>query len=366
MNVDFADVVDVVEERPRLDRGLRDRLGKLTERKAFGEDAADAEWLAQLQRRDRLAVHHLEEAVAPFEHVARAGHPVVRQLQRKHRLAASVRRREGFPVRQRIGAALARRGVAADRDPDRVNHLFHRQVHQATGADDRRDAGEGRMVDAVAEIIEDIGDLAEDFIGEHGRGDEIAATAPAELGRAQQCGNGIAGMPAAMGEADEGVVEIQVSDHHAVGENRQIGTRPGAAEQDGRALLGADVARELDRDLAGSGGVAAAGAAEGVENGAFDQSDDVFRKILVPQGGRIAGQRLGERNLAARTGRRTLPGLFLRRRRKCRTCRHGGRGRLFEETTAPDAPRVMRCAARFPQFLLNRHGEPDFRRDVSA
>jgi hypothetical protein len=44
-------------------------------------------------------------------------------------------------------------------------------------------------------------------------------------------------MPGAVGETDEGVVEIQISDHDAVGEDRQIGARFDAAEQDGRGLL---------------------------------------------------------------------------------------------------------------------------------
>ena len=192
-----------------------------------------------------------------------------------------------------IGAALAGRGVAADGDPDRVDHLFRRQPHQAAGADHGRDAGDRRMVDAVAEIVEDIRDLAEHLVGEHGRGDEIAAAAPGQLGRGQQRRDRIARVAGAMGETDEGVVEIQIADHHAVGEDREIGARLDAAEQDCRALLCADVARELDRDLAWSRRVAAERAADRIENGALCDPYDVFREILVPQIGRIAGKRLG-------------------------------------------------------------------------
>ena len=39
----------------------------------------------------------------------------------------------------------------------------------------------------------------------------------------QQRRDGIARMAGAMGEADKGVVEIEIADHHAVGENRKVG-----------------------------------------------------------------------------------------------------------------------------------------------
>jgi hypothetical protein len=207
------------------------------ERKALGEGASDAVGLTKLRRLDRLAAHHLEETIASLEHVTRARHPVLGKLRGKDRLAAGVGRRESLPVRQLIGAALSGCGVAADRDSDRVDHLRRRQPHQAAGADHGRDAGDGRMVDAVAEIVKDVCDLAEHLIGEHGRGDEIVAAAPGDLGRGQEGRNRIARMSGAMGEADKGVVEIQVSDHDAVGENREISAGFDAAEQDCRGLL---------------------------------------------------------------------------------------------------------------------------------
>jgi len=88
------------------------------------------------------------------------------------------------------------------------------------GTDGRRNAGDRRMVDAVAEIVKDIRNFAEDLVGEDGRSDEVAAAARAELGRRQQRCEGVARMPGAMGEADIGIVEIEISDHHAVGESR--------------------------------------------------------------------------------------------------------------------------------------------------
>src|ERR1700737_1383548 len=109
------------------------------------------------------------------------------------------------------------------------------------------------MVDAVAEIVKDIRYLAEHLVCEHRGGDEIAAAPPSPVGRGQQCRYGIARVAGAMRKTDEGVVEIEISDHYAVGENCQIGARPDAAEQDRRALPCTDVVRELDRNLSRSG-----------------------------------------------------------------------------------------------------------------
>src|SRR5258707_12585786 len=99
------------------------------------------------------------------------------------------------------------------------------------------------MVDAVAEIVKDISELAEHLVCEHCRSDEIAAAAPGQLGRGQQCRYGIARVAGAMSKTDEGVVEIEISDHNAAAENRQIGARPDSAEQDSGALLCTDVLR---------------------------------------------------------------------------------------------------------------------------
>src|SRR6185295_11308562 len=137
------------------------------------------------------------------------------------------------------------------------------------------------MIDAVAEVVKDIRDLAEHLICEHRGGDEIAAAAPSQLGRGQQSRYSIARVAGAMSKTDEGVVEIKVSDHHAVGENRQIGARSDAAEQDRRALLCTDVVCELDRDLARSRREAAERAAERIENGALRHPNNIFREIIV-------------------------------------------------------------------------------------
>src|ERR1700737_4252141 len=105
------------------------------------------------------------------------------------------------------------------------------------------------MVYAIAEIVKDIRYLAEHLVCERRGGNEIAAAAPSQLGRGQQYSYGIARMAGAIRKTDEGVVEIEISDHHAVGENCQIGARPDAAEQDRGALPCNHVVPGLDPEL---------------------------------------------------------------------------------------------------------------------
>jgi hypothetical protein len=68
---------------------------------------------------------------------------------------------------------LARGGVASDRDADGVHHRFRCQSQQLSGADHGGHAGDCRVVNAVAQVIKHIPNLAVDLISEDGCGDEI-------------------------------------------------------------------------------------------------------------------------------------------------------------------------------------------------
>jgi hypothetical protein len=119
--------------------------------------------------------------------------------------------------------------------------------------------------------------------------------------------------------------------------NGEVGARLDAADQDGRGLSGADVAGELDRDLAWSRIAAAIGAADRVEDGALGEPHHIIGEILIFQVRRIAGKPLRERRLAARGSRGSflLRGDGKRRRAHCQT------SHCFQET----ATRVVRGMA---------------------
>src|SRR6516165_8166059 len=99
-----------------------------------------------------------------------------------------------------------------------------------------------------------------------------------------------------MGETDKSVVEIEIADHHAIGEHREIRARFDAADQDCRGLFCTDAACELECNLAWRRGITTERASDSVQDGTLGESDDVFGKILVSQPGRIAGEPLRERN----------------------------------------------------------------------
>src|SRR5262245_48757124 len=129
------------------------------------------------------------------------------------------------------------------------------------------------------------------------------------------------------------VVEIQISDHHAVGEHRQVRTCLDAAEQNRCALPDGDVARQLHRNFARSSGVTAKRATKSVDQRALGQPYDVFGDILVLEPHRIAGKILAQRRLIAASAQRTFSLLS-----ECWKCRYAYRQasdcELPQETTA--------------------------------
>src|SRR5882724_6598084 len=107
------------------------------------------------------------------------------------------------------------------------------------------------------------------------------------------------GVARAMGEADKGVVEIEIADHHAIGEHSEIGARLDVADKHRRGLFRADVTRKLDRDFAWRRVIAAKSATDGVKYGAPGEPNDIFGKVFVSEVRSIAGQRLGQNLVAA-------------------------------------------------------------------
>src|SRR5262249_33027847 len=186
----------------------------------FGEGSTNAERLAELNRRDWLTPHHFEETIASLEDLIGTRHPILSELNSKEGLTASICSCIGLPVRQLICAALACCRIASDRNADRMHYLFGREAHEPPGTDDRAHAGDRGMIDAITEVVEDICDFAEHFIGKNCRRDEIAATPPLQLGRGLQSRNHVARMAKDVRLASKGIIEVQISDHSSIREYR--------------------------------------------------------------------------------------------------------------------------------------------------
>ncbi len=183
---------------------------------------------------------------------------------------------------------------------------------------------DGRLVEPDRAGVEHVGELAERLVGKRSRGDEIAAAAARDVGRGDERSERVARMAAAHGR-DVAVVEIEIADHDAVREHCEVVAGLEAAAEYGRALCCADIAGELEGDLARAGLIAADGAADGVEDGALDRAHDLGRQVLITQLERIVGKRLRDGSLIA--GSRAWTCSVLRVRRQGRSCHRGARGR---------------------------------------
>src|SRR5262249_21950900 len=110
------------------------------------------------------------------------------------------------------------------------------------------------------------------------------------------------------------VIEIQIADHHAVGEHRQFPARLDSAEQDCPKLLLIDIARELHRHLSPSRRGTTQRAPEGIEDGALCNPYALLWEVLISEARRIAGKFLSQGNLLAIANGGTLR--FLRYHRR--------------------------------------------------
>src|SRR6266849_439780 len=82
---------------------------------------------------------------------------------------------------------------------------------------------------------------------------------------------------------DVAVVEIQIADHDAIGEHRQIVTCLDAAAKHRRCRCRAHAAGEPAGDPARFGPISADRATDRVENGTLHRAYDVPRQVLVAE-----------------------------------------------------------------------------------
>ena len=318
-------------------RGLGDRLRILSEREALGEGPQDAKRFAELRQVEGLAADHVEEPQGSFEHPAWPGHARLRELGREYRLAAGLRRREILPVGQGSDAALIDRRVATDRNADRVHHLLRVEPHQPACAHHACKAQHGGLVETKSSGIEHVGDLAEHLVCERGGHDEITATAPGDLGAGEQGREGVARVAAAH-RRDVPVIEIEIADHDAIGEHRELVARLDAAAEDGRSRCRAHTGGQLDGNPARAGLVAADRAADRIQDGALYGAHHIRRQILIAEPHGIVRERLRDR--ATAVGRsiprpRSLRILLRHRRQSRRRSKRGACCRkLLQELTA--------------------------------
>src|SRR3954449_120645 len=189
----------------------------------------------------------IEETVPSLENLARSGDAGLRKLRRKDRFTARFTCCTRFPVRQRSDPPLIDGNVTGDCDADRVHRLRLRQSHDTACADHSSESSHRRMVEADAARVEHVEHFAEHFVCKHCRKNEITAAASACFSRRQQRGKRVAWMAAP--ERDIAIVEIEITDHHPIGEYGEIRAGLDTAAQYGRTVFRRYVRGELDCNL---------------------------------------------------------------------------------------------------------------------
>ena len=233
-----------------------------------------------------------EEAVFALKDGGRAGKPAFRQHCGEHGVAAGVGISAAFPVRQDADPRLAEGQVGRKAQVQGLFRLRRRQAHGAGGAHRTGDCAVGNMVKADVFQAESVAEPAERFVGNGGGRNQTPPAGAGQLGAGQRSGDAVAGMPRF--QRGIAVVEIQIADHHAVGEGCQVGAAGLAAADDGNRAAAGHFAGQLPRNLARLGSVAADGAADAVNNHPFEQMDSIGRQVAVVQAGRVAGDIFGD------------------------------------------------------------------------
>src|SRR5439155_25310345 len=98
-------------------------------------------------------------------------------------------------------------------------------------------------------------------------------------------------------ERDIAVVEIEITDHHPIGEYGEIRAGLDTAAQYGRAVFRRYVRGELDCNLRRLRLVSADCASQCIDDDAFRAAHDFRRQILIFEIDRIVGERLADGNL---------------------------------------------------------------------
>ena len=207
---------------PRRQRRLHYRLRVQPQRKLLDAALVHLEGLPLVAAEGFQAVRFSgdggKEPVFSLKHRRRAGQPPFRQHCRKHCVAAGVGVGASLPVGQHSHPGLPQRQVG--RNPQ-VNRLLgrHRRQPQRPGRAHRAgNCAVGDMVKADVLETEGVSEAAEGFVG-HRRSDQQTPPAGAGHFRAGQGRrDAVAGMARLQGGI--AVVEVQIADHHPVGEGR--------------------------------------------------------------------------------------------------------------------------------------------------
>ena len=186
-------------------------------------------------------------------------------------------------------ARLVKRDVGRDAEIERLRNDLLRQAQQLGRRRSARHATDRHVVEAERLQIHRVANAAKHFIGEHGRGYNFLAAALQSLRQRQYRGDTVARVTRFAG-AGIAVVEIEETQHDAVGERRHIEARTLPAADDCRRLAARHHAGKFARDLGGGARVTAERATHAVDYQPLGLLHDFRRQVLIAKRGRIGAQ----------------------------------------------------------------------------
>src|SRR5262249_11166287 len=280
--VDFPDIAGIAGERAGFQGRSHHRLRESTEGKLLDVTLHDPERVAAAAERrqlERRPAHDVEKAVAAFEHPCGAVHSARSELDREHRVPVGVRIAARLPLRNAAHARLVQCDIGGDGQVDRFDGLLLGQPVKTRCTGNTRYRAHRGMIDAALLVVPGVADAAEHFVGEHGGDDQIATTGARNLGSRQQRRDAVAGMPAAA--ADVAIIEVEVTYHHVVRENGELGARFLAAAEQGCRVGAAYRRSQIACDPGGLAVVAAERAAQSVQYETLGLVYDLLREVFV-------------------------------------------------------------------------------------
>jgi hypothetical protein len=213
-----------------------------------------------------------------FERRCRARHAFARKLRGEESATSRCCRRGSLPHRKLAGPRLSSGHVSRHRDRDRIRDLLGIQTIDETGACRDRRCHEYALVPAPIANPDLIGKRTENFVRRHDTGDELPAGRIARFGRREHGREHVARMSRTA--RDEGVVRVEVSYHHRIGERRHLQRRADAVSDQTRARAAAVSACETTSNVCRFASIPAQRACDGVQDVTLRGLDRARAEIL--------------------------------------------------------------------------------------
>ena len=148
------------------------------------------------------------------------------------------------------------------------------------------------MIKAEGAYVAGVTEAAESLIRDRGGGDQATTARAGHFGAGESGGDAVAGMPGFL--RGVAIVEIQVANHHPVGECGQLGAAGQPAADDGyRPAMPGNLCRQVAGDFARFRGVTANGASHGVNDHSLEKMNGIGRDVAKVQIGRVIRYVLG-------------------------------------------------------------------------